>query len=133
MSPLRPQTSSPRKMTLALIRGNPWSRLRTCAPSIFGKRVTAGGRGAAAGPTSWNMAAALGGFGQVTFFEAADKAEPLFVTAVEGSSAQKVSAEIQIRSTHAGAQFAPDHPISAKHVVSPLHYRLRVQIGASPL
>jgi type 1 glutamine amidotransferase/sugar phosphate isomerase/epimerase len=40
------------------------------------------------------MAASLRGFGQVTFFEAIEKQEPLFVSTVEGSSTQKVSAEI---------------------------------------
>ena len=80
--PIGAQTSSPTKMTVAIMRGNPWSRLRTCAPSIFGAPLTAGargaagapgarpggggGRGPAAGGASWNMTASLEGFGQVT-------------------------------------------------------------------
>lgn len=87
------QTSSPTEMTPKIMRGPDWSRLRTAMPAIIAGRYLAGGRGAP-GPTSWNAAASLAGFGQVTLFEALEKQQTLYVRDVEGTSAQKVSAEI---------------------------------------
>src|ERR1700686_4381222 len=81
------QTSSPTKMTLAIQRGPAWTRLRTAIPAIMagGGRITEF--------ESWNMAAPPDGFGG-THFDALERQSVLFVSSVEGSSTQKVSAEI---------------------------------------
>lgn len=86
------QPSSPTKMTPHIMRGPDWSRLRTAMPSIIAGRYLESGRGG--GINTWNAAASLPGFGQVTLFEALDKQETLFVRNVEGASSEKVSAEI---------------------------------------
>src|ERR1700686_1719469 len=82
------QTSSPTKMTLAIQRGPAWTRLRTAIPAI----MAGGGRISEFG--SWNVAVPLKEFGQVTLFDALEEQNALFVSNVEGTSAQKVSPEI---------------------------------------
>src|ERR1700722_15585850 len=86
------QTSSPTKMTPHIMRGPAWSRLRTAIPPIIAGRYLESGRGG--GINTWNAAASLPGFGQVTLFDALDQQEALYVRNVEGASTQKVSAEI---------------------------------------
>jgi type 1 glutamine amidotransferase/sugar phosphate isomerase/epimerase len=86
------QTSSPTKMTPRIMRGPDWSRLRTAMPSIIAGRYLESGRGG--GINSWNAAASLPGFGQVTLFDALDMQETLFVRNVEGASSEVVSSEI---------------------------------------
>ena len=85
---LRAQVSSPTKMTLAIQRGPAWTRLRTAIPAIMagGGRVTEF--------NSWNVAVPLDGFGQITLFDALERQSVLFVSNVEGTSTQKVSAQI---------------------------------------
>jgi type 1 glutamine amidotransferase len=61
------------------VRGSEWVRLRSAARLIFG----------------WQVGIAASSFPQATFFEAVDRAaDPLFLRVIEGSAAQKVSAEI---------------------------------------
>jgi hypothetical protein len=74
--PARAQTSSRTVMTPRIMRGPDWARLRTAMPDIIAGRYQ-GGRGG--GPTSWNAAASLGGFGEATLFEALDQQVTLFV------------------------------------------------------
>jgi type 1 glutamine amidotransferase/sugar phosphate isomerase/epimerase len=62
----------------ASLRGPDWGRLRSAVPSLLG----------------WKVGIPLIGFQQMTFFEAAGKADLLGVTSVEGFSTQKVSAGI---------------------------------------
>jgi hypothetical protein len=87
------QTSSPTPMTPKMMRGPDWSRIRTAMPAIIAGRYLDRTRAGGA-PMSWNAAASLTGFGQVTFFEAMEKQETLFVRDVEASSTEKVSPEI---------------------------------------
>jgi len=86
------QTSSPTVMTPKIMRGPDWARLRTAMPDIIAGRYQGGGRGG--GPASWNAAASLAGFGQVTLFEALDRQVTLFVKNVEATSSQRVSSDI---------------------------------------
>jgi type 1 glutamine amidotransferase/sugar phosphate isomerase/epimerase len=86
------QTSSPTPMTPRIMRGPEWSRLRTAMPAIIAGRYLGGGRGG--GPTTWNSAASLAGFGQATLFDALDRQIMLFVRDVEGDGAETVSPEI---------------------------------------
>src|SRR5213594_462668 len=88
------QVSSPTRMTVEIMRGPAWGRLRTAAPLIFADSVP--GRGGAmrsAPPASWFVSIPLDALG-ATFFEAMDKQGPLYILSVEGSSGQKVSPDI---------------------------------------
>lgn len=78
----RAQMSSPTRMTLGMERGPAWTRLRTAIPAIM-----AGG-GYNTEFATWNIAASLDGFGKMSFFEALDAQEPLFVSTVEASMTQ---------------------------------------------
>jgi type 1 glutamine amidotransferase/sugar phosphate isomerase/epimerase len=90
------EVSSPTKMTVEIMRGPAWSRLRTAAPLIFAGSVPGrGGAMRAAPPTSWFVAVPLESLGAATFFEAMDKQDPLYILSVEASSAQRVSPEIR--------------------------------------
>src|SRR5262249_11335313 len=89
------QVSSPTKMTVEIMRGPAWGRLRTAAPLIFAGSVPGRSGGMRpAPPTSWFVSTPLDSLGAATFFEAMDKQAPLYILSVEGSSTQKVGPDI---------------------------------------
>lgn len=113
------QTSSPTKITPRMLRGTDWSRFRTAMPTIIVGHFP--GRGRGSGPSSWNAAASLAGFGQVTFFEALEKQETLFVSNVEGTSTQRVSSEIQKNLDY---NLTPDEVTLVKNKLAMAHERM---------
>lgn len=113
------QTSSPTKITPRMLRGTDWSRFRTAMPTIIVGHFP--GRGRGSGPSSWNAAASLAGFGQVTFFEALEKQETLFVSNVEGTSTQRVSSEIQKNLDY---NLTPDEVTAVKNKLATAHERV---------
>lgn len=113
------QTSSPTKITPRMLRGTDWSRFRTAMPTIIVGHFP--GRGRGSGPSSWNAAASLAGFGQVTFFEALEKQETLFVSNVEGTSTQRVSSEIQKNLDY---NLTPDEVTAVKNKLATAHERM---------
>lgn len=113
------QTSSPTKITPRMLRGTDWSRFRTAMPTIIVGHFP--GRGRGSGPSSWNAAASLAGFGQVTFFEALEKQETLFVSNVEGASTQRVSSEIQKNLDY---NLTPDEVTAVKNKLATAHERM---------
>jgi type 1 glutamine amidotransferase/sugar phosphate isomerase/epimerase len=116
---LQAQTSSPTKITPRMLRGTDWSRFRTAMPTIIVGHFP--GRGRGSGPSSWNAAASLAGFGQVTFFEALEKQQTLFVSNVEGTSTQRVSAEIQKNLDY---NLTPDEVTAVKNKLATAHERM---------
>ncbi len=113
------QTSSPTKITPRMLRGTDWSRFRTAMPTIIVGHFP--GRGRGSGRSSWNAAASLAGFGQVTFFEALEKQETLFVSNVEGASTQRVSSEIQKNLDY---NLTPDEVTAVKNKLATAHERM---------
>jgi type 1 glutamine amidotransferase/sugar phosphate isomerase/epimerase len=113
------QTSSPTKITPRMLRGTDWSRFRTAMPTIIVGHFPGRGRGSS--PSSWNAAASLAGFGQVTFFEALEKQQTLFVSNVEGTSTQRVSAEIQKNLDY---NLTPDEVTAVKNKLATAHERM---------